>query len=55
MISILRSLVVLFDTVLQILLRLGGMTRGEKINFKVRIERLEDAIDDKEKDDMENK
>ena len=55
MIQILRNLVVLFDTILHILMRIGGMTKGEKINFKVRIEKLEDAIDNKEEDDANKK
>jgi hypothetical protein len=45
MLNILRSILVLFDTVLQILLRLGGMTKGEKRKLRNRIDDLENDID----------
>jgi hypothetical protein len=50
MIQILRSLVVLFDTLLQILIRVGIMTKGEKLNLKIRIENLEEDINNEELD-----
>jgi hypothetical protein len=49
MINILRKIIVLFGTNLQILLRIG-ITRGEKNNMADRIRGLEESVDDKEED-----
>lgn len=52
MIAILRRLIVLFETVLQIFLRIG-LKRDERNNMTDRIRDLEDAVDDKEANDIE--
>jgi hypothetical protein len=47
MIKIFRSIIVIFDTILQILLR-RGLNRSERNNMTDRVRELEDEVDDKE-------
>jgi len=54
MIKILRSIIVIFDTILQILLR-KGMSRSEKNSMTDRVRELEDDVDDEEVIEIEKK
>lgn len=47
MIKIFRSIIVILDTILQILLR-RGLNRSERNNMTDRVRELEDEVDDKE-------
>ena len=54
MIKIFRSIIVIFDTILQILLR-KGMSRSEKNSMTDRVRELEDDVDDEEVIEIEKK